>query len=234
MGWAVGDDGRRDVGYGVPATCDYPGCGARINRGLSYVCGGQPYGGSNGCGLFFCEEHRSFSNDDSIEGMLCDRCLNPDASGNVTPFEPTPDVPEWINHKLTDESWAEWRSENPDWVAEHQPRDIPEAGLTEVTIIGENDHGYRFGVGRRGAAWAAFAIGKTGDDDFMVWFFPDLPDRYANDRATAIKLAGAFPQDPESAYGGVGRWFVAEELRGKPENFRCSDCGSQAYWCDCL
>ena len=44
------------------------------------------------------------------------------------------------------------------------------------------------------------------------------------DRATTIKFTGAFPQDPEQGYGGVARWFVPEELRGNPDEFRCPDC----------
>lgn len=59
MSWAIGydDHWHRDVGYGVPATCDHPGCQKLIDRGLAYVCGGQPYGGDDGCDLFFCEDH---------------------------------------------------------------------------------------------------------------------------------------------------------------------------------
>lgn len=102
MGWAVGFDEhwQRDIGYGVPATCDYPGCGARIDRGLSYVCGGEPYGGDNGCGLYFCDKHIYCNGK-----PLCERC-----DVGKEPFEPTPDVAEWIEHKATDPSWAEWRN----------------------------------------------------------------------------------------------------------------------------
>ena len=47
MGWSLGYDRnwKRDVGYGVPAICDDPECTEEIDRGLSYVCGGEPYGG---------------------------------------------------------------------------------------------------------------------------------------------------------------------------------------------
>lgn len=102
MGWAVGYDERwqRDIGYGVPATCDHPKCGAEIDRGLSYVCAQQqPYGGERGCGLFFCGQHADG------EGF-CARCQR-----HRPPFDPTPDVPEWIEHKETDPSWADWRAE---------------------------------------------------------------------------------------------------------------------------
>jgi hypothetical protein len=52
MGWSIGFDTtwNRDIGYGVPAICDRPGCGEAIDRGLSFVCGGEPYGGEKGCG----------------------------------------------------------------------------------------------------------------------------------------------------------------------------------------
>lgn len=112
MSWAIGHDSNwnRDIGYGVPATCDHPGCGARIDRGLAYVCGGEPYGGDDGCGLYFCSAHGG--------GMRCVRC----AEAKFATFEKTPDLPEWINHKLTDESWADWRAVNPAFVAEHAPR----------------------------------------------------------------------------------------------------------------
>ena len=44
MGWSIGFDTRwnRDIGYGVPAYCDHPGCNKEIDRGLSHVCGGEP------------------------------------------------------------------------------------------------------------------------------------------------------------------------------------------------
>lgn len=104
MGWALGYDARwnRWIGYGVPATCDHPGCGARIDRGLAYVCCAQePYGG-DGCGLYFCGEH---------SGPIgrCERC-----DAGEEPFDPTPDVPEWVDHILTDPSWQQWRDENSD------------------------------------------------------------------------------------------------------------------------
>lgn len=101
MSWAVGFDTNwhRDVGYGVPATCDHPGCGEIIDRGLGYVCGGQPYGGEHGCGLFFCSAHLV-----GISPQTCERCAT-----NQPPFKPTDDAPEWTAHKITHPSWSEWR-----------------------------------------------------------------------------------------------------------------------------
>lgn len=108
MGWAVGDHNGRDIGYGVPAKCDHPDCDNDIDRGLAYVCGGAPYGGDDGCGLFFCATHGG--------GTLCERCEPEAGADPLPPFPPKPDVPVWINHKLTDPSWQQWRDENPDEV----------------------------------------------------------------------------------------------------------------------
>lgn len=119
MSWSVGYDERwkRDIGYGVPATCDHPGCGVEIDRGLSFVCGGQPYGGDHGCGLYFCMQHRRTAGAVREHAELCQRCYARVGRFNRPPFAPTPDRPEWIAHKLTDESWSRWRKENPEAVA---------------------------------------------------------------------------------------------------------------------
>lgn len=111
MSWSVGYDSswKRDIGYGVPSICDHPDCNEEINRGLSYVCGGSPYGGDRGCGLFFCEKHRAMR---VRLPSLCERC----APRKKEPFEPKPDMQEWVQHKLTHESWQQWRDENPDEV----------------------------------------------------------------------------------------------------------------------
>ncbi len=103
MGWSYGFDPKwnRDIGYGVPAICDHPDCGYAINRGLGYVCGGEPFGGENGCGLYFCGAHLLACN------SLCERC-----EAGQPPYGPTPDTAEWLEWKLTDESWTQWRSEN--------------------------------------------------------------------------------------------------------------------------
>ncbi len=109
MGWSVGfdDNWKRDIGYGVPAYCDHRGCNAEIHRGLSYVCCGQePYGGEHGCGRYYCEKHQSGLWNDTEEFQLCDH------DGEYKSF----DHPDWIDWKLIDESWQQWRDENPEWV----------------------------------------------------------------------------------------------------------------------
>ena len=109
MGWSIGYDfsWKRDIGYGVPAICDHPACSVEIDRGLSYVCGQEACGGDKGCGLYFCEDHLFFSEHDE-DPRMCEPCCNNDDA-----FDPKPDTNEWINWKLTDESWQKWRDENP-------------------------------------------------------------------------------------------------------------------------
>lgn len=113
MSWSIGYDSRfeRDIGYGVPAICDHPDCNEKIDRGLGCVCcEQQAYGGDNGCGLYFCSKHRDG------EGK-CERCQKGEDH-----FEPKPDAPEWVKHKMKHKSWAEWRKENPDFVNQHEKK----------------------------------------------------------------------------------------------------------------
>lgn len=130
MGWSLGHDDTHDryIGYGVPAFCDHPDCNEKIDRGLSYVCANQePYGGDHGCGLYFCGAHMRnwipldpLDADHEGDGVYgCERCATFDDNGqSAAPFDPKPEHPEWVEHLLTDESWAQWRSENPKKVAE--------------------------------------------------------------------------------------------------------------------
>lgn len=108
MSWAIGydDNWQRDIGYGVPAICDHPACRKAIHRGLAYVCGGEPYGGDDGCGLFFCGKHLIIGAAGK-EHQVCERC----AKGKP-PFTAKPDVSEWLKHKLNDPTWKPWRAEN--------------------------------------------------------------------------------------------------------------------------
>lgn len=118
MSWEIGfdDEHQRDIGYGVPAYCDHPGCEAEIDRGVASQCG---FNSDEGCGLHFCAEHLClhYANpeddpDEPCRGELCDACAY---------FEPTypakPDHPKWLQWKLSDESWEDWRILNPAAVA---------------------------------------------------------------------------------------------------------------------
>lgn len=103
MGWEIGfdDNWNRDIGYGVPAECDHPRCKKTIDRGLSYVCGGEPYGGDKGCGLYFCQKHLAYP------FQRCPKCARYDHK----PYKPKPDLKIWTDFKMVDPSWAEWRKE---------------------------------------------------------------------------------------------------------------------------
>ena len=106
MGWAVGYDStwRRDIGYGVPAFCDEPGCEKVIDRGLAYVCcDALPYGGDRGCGLYFCEQHRKTRVSGDEAKSVC---------AHEGEYLAKPDHPDWIRHKLSHPSWAAWRKEH--------------------------------------------------------------------------------------------------------------------------
>jgi hypothetical protein len=77
MGWAncgTDEDGR-PIGYGHEAICDQPGCSAKIDRGLSYVCGNMHGGGDLGCGKYFCSGHLiCVEVNDGSSDQLCDNC----------------------------------------------------------------------------------------------------------------------------------------------------------------
>jgi hypothetical protein len=63
--------------------------------------------------LFFCWEHGHLTYTERADDHppLCERCVK-----GEKPFTPKPDVAEWVNWKLTDPSWQQWRDENPEEV----------------------------------------------------------------------------------------------------------------------
>jgi hypothetical protein len=77
MGWSdcgivKGNDCKeRHAGYGIRGKCEYKGCTERIDHGLSYVCGDMHGGGDYGCGGYFCENHRCYTE----KGQLCCKCM---------------------------------------------------------------------------------------------------------------------------------------------------------------
>lgn len=142
MGWAIGTgNGGRDIGYGVPAICDQPGCDEEIDRGISYACGN--FRSDSGCGQYFCSKHLNYfyydikdvsmnesdHTDDGIE--FCDHCLygleHPDAAAKDPKWppyhEPKPDILKWVLWKLYDASWERWRQETPKELATLKARE---------------------------------------------------------------------------------------------------------------
>ena len=64
MGWAncgKNYETGEMMGYAHTGICHEKGCAAKIDHGLSYVCGGMHEGGENGCGYYFCSEHLHYS-----------------------------------------------------------------------------------------------------------------------------------------------------------------------------
>lgn len=123
MGYQVYEDrAARDLGvarwagYGVPAICDHPECEAQIDRGLEYRCGDD---GEDGCGLSFCSSHLYIGAGDP---QMCERCCDENP-----PFTPKPDTAEWERWMLSDGSWEQWRTDNPERVEQMRDR-VQKAG----------------------------------------------------------------------------------------------------------
>lgn len=75
MGWASCgvDSGGRLIGYTHKGTCDHPGCDKKIDRGLSYACGGMHGETTWGCEGYFCSEHLCIVDKDH-DSQLCPAC----------------------------------------------------------------------------------------------------------------------------------------------------------------
>lgn len=125
MGYQVYQVGKRWGGYGVPTYCEHPECSEEIDRGVSFACGGKPFS-EHGCDRYFCGKHLNYvyfkedgsrcrhRNDCDCESVeLCERCEK-----NKSPFKYKKEHPEWVEHLIKDDSWAEWRSKNPEELAE--------------------------------------------------------------------------------------------------------------------
>jgi len=78
MGWAdCGEDSKgRPIGYAHEATCDHPGCNAKIDRGLSFACGGMHGDLELGCEEYCCSFHMHYVlvEDHKHITQLCSRC----------------------------------------------------------------------------------------------------------------------------------------------------------------
>jgi len=62
------------AGYGVPTTCEQPGCTEKIDRGLAHHCGETPGGDEHGCGGYFCGDHLYMNANPAASGSACRAC----------------------------------------------------------------------------------------------------------------------------------------------------------------
>ena len=77
MGWAdCGTDSKgKPIGYAHSATCDHPGCDAKIDRGLAFACGGMHGEDEYSCEGYFCHKHRrGFIEDGDRIVSVCADC----------------------------------------------------------------------------------------------------------------------------------------------------------------
>ena len=188
MGWSLGFDHswQRDVGYGVPAFCDHPGCGKEIDRGLAHLCGDDLFGGERGCGLYFCAEHLWMPRDISVKGWQCERCRDFDWQGEeqLTPFDPSPEHWRWMHWKLTDDDWASWRNTHPHVVQAYRiallPKGNPPLEFCKATITeynGRNEPVYH--CCRLPSGHVLTDPHQCCACDFS-WFGPATSDEYAD------------------------------------------------------
>ena len=95
MGYQVYWNNGRWQGYGVPAYCDEKDCKNKIDRGLGY-------------------QHREDTENGIPETFVCD--LHQDMTLDELNLDYEKEHPEWLAHILNDESWEQWRKENPSTV----------------------------------------------------------------------------------------------------------------------
>lgn len=81
MGWQFCGENRhgQQIGYGVGAICDEPGCRTWIDRGLGYLCGDM-HDDARTCAMYYCAAHRVTSRrcarcqDIPPEDQVCEEC----------------------------------------------------------------------------------------------------------------------------------------------------------------
>jgi len=84
VGWARcgTDDKGREIGYAISATCDHHDCDKRIDRGISYACGGHHLSADVYCERYFCADHMWWC--EVADSFVCAECLeNNKAIGNA-------------------------------------------------------------------------------------------------------------------------------------------------------
>lgn len=110
MGYSVYWANKRWQGYGVLAFCDFKDCTKEINRGMGFqnendiqeVDEDGEIVKSSPPNTFCCNDH-SYSDPDED----CEINLNKEH-------------PKWFKHVLTDNSWEQWRKENPETAGKYR------------------------------------------------------------------------------------------------------------------
>ena len=77
MSWShCGKDSEgRQIGYAIAAICDHPGCTTKIDRGLSFACGGMHGETEVGCEKYFCATHLQTTVENGDEFVtVCNEC----------------------------------------------------------------------------------------------------------------------------------------------------------------
>ena len=97
MGYQVYWMYGRWQGYGVPSYCDYTGCMHKIDRGMGYA---HP-GAVDDNNVFCCSKHEQI-----------------DVESFDVNYER--EHPEWLTHILSDETWKQWREEEPEIVEKYK------------------------------------------------------------------------------------------------------------------
>jgi hypothetical protein len=103
-------------------------------------------------------------------------------------------------------------------------------GFQETKMIGENHHGYGFGVGLAGGRWIGFAAAVIKGTK-ALFFLPGQanPDMTLGspDADAAMRLTVAIAEAPEHGYGGIDKWLLPNggKILVDPDEFRCPDCG---------
>lgn len=149
MSWSIGycSNHKRDIGYGVPAPCDHPGCNVIIDRGMSYLCCENIHH-SVSCGGYFCAEHRDNyvyadevpdMDDEELEALGLDgsEAEEDDDDGVIAcrhRIEPRKEAVEWLEFMLSNESWQKWRELNPERVQHFKERLANKGELLYVIV----------------------------------------------------------------------------------------------------
>lgn len=101
MSYSVYWMNERFQGYGVPAYCDCNGCKTKIDRGLGY-------------------QHEEDKDNMYPSIFVCNKHQNKKLSKIKVDY--TREHTEWLTHVLNDESWAEWRKDNPELVKKYDKK----------------------------------------------------------------------------------------------------------------